>query len=169
MSYIRVESEKPLKIMVAARTMYRRAKPCSPFALSRSVRPGHPALFTSHESGNARQASPSTCQILVNGLNGACAFSHGSRHSLDGATAHIASGKDAGPARFEIMRRSISVPLFGGSGACQHKPVPVQGDTIAKPPGIGLSPKKKENLPNGLVFELPLPVPPDCLESRLTA
>jgi hypothetical protein len=51
-----------------------------------------------NESGNARHTSPAPCKILVNGLNGGCPLSHGSRHSLDGATPHVTGGKDTGPA-----------------------------------------------------------------------
>jgi hypothetical protein len=63
------------------------------------------------------------------------------------------------------MRRPIRCPAVAGILACQHKPILVQGDTIAKPSGIGLGAKKKENVPDGYVFNLPLPVPPYCLES----
>jgi hypothetical protein len=65
------------------------------------------------------------------------------------------------------MRRPVCCPLVTGIGTCQHKPILVQGDTIAKPPGIGLGSKKKENVPDGLVFDLPLPVPPYALKFRL--
>jgi hypothetical protein len=36
-----------------------------------------------NESGNARHTSLAKIKILVNGLNGGCALSHGSRHSPD--------------------------------------------------------------------------------------
>lgn len=39
---------------------------------------------------DSRQISPTVSKILVNRLNGGCPFSHGGRHSLDGATAHVA-------------------------------------------------------------------------------
>ena len=105
----------------------------------------------------------------MNGLNGACPLSHGSRHSLDGTTPRVTGGKDAGPACLEIMRRPNCFPLVAGSGAGQHKSILVQGDAIAKPPGIRLGSKKKKNVLDGLVFDLPLPVPPYRLKLRLAA
>src|SRR6202034_2177767 len=119
--------------------------------------------------GNPRQTSSAACKILVNGLNGACPLSHGSRHSLDRATPRVAGGKDTGPACLEIMRRPNLFPLGAGGGAGQHKPILVQGDAIAKPPGIGPGSKEKKHVLDGLVFDLPLPVPPYRLEFRLAA
>jgi hypothetical protein len=67
------------------------------------------------------------------------------------------------------MRRPVCFPLVAGIGTCQHKPVLVQGDAIAKPPGIGLGSKKQENVPDRLVFDLSLLVPAYPLESRFAA
>ncbi len=64
---------------------------------------------------------------------------------------------NTGPACLEIMRRPNCFPLVAGSGARQHKPVLVQGDAIAKPPGIRPRSKKKKNVLDGLVFDLLLP------------
>jgi hypothetical protein len=67
------------------------------------------------------------------------------------------------------MRWPIRCPLVTGIGTCQHKPILVQGDTIANPPGIGLGPEKEENVPDRLVFVPPLPIPSYRLKSRLAA
>jgi hypothetical protein len=101
---------------------------------------------------------------LVNCLNGGGPLSDGSRHSLDRATPRITGCEDAGPACLEIMGRPICRPLVTCIRTCQHKPVLIQGDTIAKPSGIRLGSKKKENVADGLVFDLPLPVPPYRLQ-----
>ena len=129
--------------------------------------------FDSREVGKVavvrRIFSPAACKILVNGLNGACPLSHGSRHSLDGSTPHVTGGKDTGPASFEFMRRPNCFPLIAGSGAGQHKSILVQSDAIAQPSGVRPGSKKKKNVLDGLVFDLPLPVPPYRLKFRLAA
>jgi len=117
----------------------------------------------------ARDTSRAPCKILVDSLNGGGPLSHRSRHSLDGATAHVTGGKYTGPACLAIMRRPVRFPLVSRIGTGQHKPILVQSDTIAKPSGIGLGPEKKENVLDGLVFDLPLPVPLYRLKFRLAA
>lgn len=105
----------------------------------------------------------------MNRLNGGRSLANGCGYPLDGAAARIAGRKDSRPACLEIMRRPICFPLVAGIGACQHKPILIERDTVAKPAGIGLSPKKKENMPDRLVFDLPLSIPLDSLKSRLAA
>jgi hypothetical protein len=98
-------------------------------------------------------------KILMNRLNGGRSFSNGCGYSLDGATARIAGRKDSRAACLEIMRRPICFPFVADIGTCQHKPILIERDTVAKPAGIGLGPKKKENVPDRLVFDLPLSIP----------
>lgn len=105
----------------------------------------------------------------MNRLNGGRSLSHGGCHSFDGAAAYVTRRKDTGPAGLEIVRRPLCCPFGAGIGAGQHKPILIQGDAIAKPSGTGLSAKKQENVPDGFMFNLSLPVPLYGLESRFAA
>ena len=105
----------------------------------------------------------------MNGLNGGRSLSHSSRNSLDGATAYIAGGKDARRTCLEIMWRPVCFPPVTGGRAGQHESIRVHGNAIAKPTGTWLRTKKKKHVPDGLIFDLPLPIPSYRLESRLAA
>lgn len=89
------------------------------------------------------------------------ALSDSSCDPLHRTTANVANGKDALPARLQKSRRTIWRARLKCIGAGEHEAVLVQRNTIAEPACTGLRTEKQEDVPDRLLFDLPLPVPFD--------
>src|SRR5579872_4872583 len=87
------------------------------------------------------------------------ALSNSSCDPLHRTTANVANCKDALPARLQKSRWTVWRTRLKRIGAREHEAVLVQRNTIAEPAGTGLPTEKQEDVPDRLVFDLPLPVP----------